>query len=184
MSTLLLTNSTKVPEEMKESMAAEAPDGAQQHRQLPPRPMQVGGLGRAAQARVQEVLAGESGQLLDGTTKSQRVEEVDRVAGMMDPATKGATTTVTPGAIILTKMTGPIRGLMHPNNSKAGDLVVEMEVKAGVMGEMVPEQGAATTGGSPKKVPAQWAGTATVTGQALDVGASQAEPTPAAVTPG
>lgn len=73
---------------------------------------------------------------------------------------------------------------MCPNRIRAGVPMVEMEVKAGVMVEMVPEQGATTTGGSPKKVPAQWAGTATATGQALDVGVSKAEPTPAAATPG
>lgn len=183
MSILLLTIGTKVPEEMRESRAAEAPDGAQQHRQLPPRPPEVGGVGRAAQAQVREVPAGESGQPLGGTAKSQQVEEVDRVAGTMDPATRGAPTTVTPGAITLTKMTGLIPGLTHPNHSRAGVPVVVMEMKAGVM-EMEPDQGAATTGGSPKKVPAQLAGTATVTAQALDVGASQAEPTPAAAIPG
>lgn len=68
--------------------------------------LQVGGVGQAAQAQVQEVLAGESGQPLGGTAKFQQVEEVGRVAGMKDPATRGATTTVTPGAITLTKMTG------------------------------------------------------------------------------
>lgn len=140
-------------------------------------------MGQAAQAQVQEVLAGESGQPLGGTAKSQRVEEVGRVAGTMDPATRGATTAATPGAITLTKMTGPIHGLMLPNRRRAGVPVVEMEVKVGVM-EMVPEQGAATIGGSPKRVPAQWAGTVTATGPALDVGASQAEPTPAAATRG
>lgn len=169
-------------------------------------------MGPAAQAPVQEVPAGESGQPLGGTAK--RVEEVGRVAGTMDPATRGATTTVTPGAITLTKMTGNytnavkgnyvphvililcltdhlycyrlglIPGLMRPSRSRAGVPTVEMEMKAGVTAEMAPEQGAAATGGSPKKVPAQLAGTATVTGPALDVGASQAEPTPAAATPG
>lgn len=75
---------------------------------------------------------------------------------------------------------------MHPNRSRVGVQIVETEVKAGVMVEMVPDQGPTTTGGSPKKVQAQWAGTgtATATGLALDVGASQAEPTPAAATPG
>lgn len=63
-------------------------------------------MGRAAQAQVQEDLAGESDQPLGGTTKSLRVEEVGRVAGTMDPATREATTPVTPGAITLTKMTG------------------------------------------------------------------------------
>lgn len=64
-------------------------------------------MGPAAQAQVQEVLAGEIDHPLDGTAKSQRVEE-DRVAGTMDSATRGATATtpVTPGAITLTKMTG------------------------------------------------------------------------------
>lgn len=41
MSILLLTISPRVPEEMKESTAAEAHAGAQQHRQLPPRPLEV-----------------------------------------------------------------------------------------------------------------------------------------------
>lgn len=80
---------------------------------------------------------------------------------------------------------GPVRGLMRPNHSRAGVPVVEMEVKAGVTVEMVPDQGPTTTGGSLKRVQAQWAGIATVTGLVLDVGASQAEPpTPAAATPG
>lgn len=142
-------------------------------------------MGQAAQALVQEVLAGENGQPLGGTAKAQRVEQVGRVAGTMDLATRGAPTTVTPGAITLTKMTGPIPGLMHPNRSRAGVPVVETEVNPGVMVEMEPEQGAATTGGSPKKVPTHRAGTTTATGQALDVGTRQAEPTPAAAaTPG
>jgi len=49
--------------------------------------------------RAQEVLTGESGTLL---------EEVDRAAGTMAPATGGTTAaaTVTPGAITQTKMTG------------------------------------------------------------------------------
>lgn len=184
MSLLLLTISTRVPEETKESIAAEAPAGAQQHRQLPLRPQEVGGVGQAAQAQVQEVLAGEIDHPLGGTAKSQRVEE-GRVAGMMDSATRGATATtpVTPGAILLTKMTGPIRGLLHPNPPHPR-YIVEMEVKAGVMVEKVPDQGPTTTGGSPKKVQAQWAGTVTATALALDVGASQVEPTPAAATPG
>lgn len=92
MSILLLTNDSKHPEETKESRAAEAPDGAQGHRQLPPRPLEVGGMGRAAQAQ-------ETGRPLGGTTKPQRVQEVDRAAGTMDPAIGGATATVTPGAI-------------------------------------------------------------------------------------
>lgn len=79
---------------------------------------------------------------------------------------------------------GPIPGLIRPNHSRAGVPVVEMEVKAGVAEEMVPEEEPTTTGGSPKKVQARWAGTVTVTGLVLDVGASQAEPTPAAATPG
>lgn len=75
---------------------------------------------------------------------------------------------------------------MHPNHSRAGVPIVEMEVKAGVMVEMVTDQGITTTGGSPKRVQAQRAGTGTVTatGLGLDVGASKAEPTPAAATPG
>lgn len=154
MSILQLTIGTKLPEETKESMVAEAPDGAQQHRQLPPRPPEVGGVGRAAQAQVQEVLVGESGRPLGGTIKAQQVEEVGRIAGTMDPATRGATT-VTPGAITITEMTGPIRGLMHPNHSKAGVPTVEMEVTAGVKVAMAPGQGATTAGESPKKLPAQ-----------------------------
>lgn len=107
----------------------------------------------------------------------------------MDPATRVATPTVTHGATILTKMTGQIPGLMHPNRSKAGVPTVEMELKGGVAVEMVPEEEPTTTGGIPKKVLAQWAGTATATGLALDVGTNQAEPTPtpppaAAATPG
>lgn len=73
---------------------------------------------------------------------------------------------------------------MHPNHSRAGVPAVGMEVRAGVVGAMVPEEEATTTGVSPKKAQAQWAGTATVTGLALDVGANQVEPTPAAATPG
>lgn len=73
---------------------------------------------------------------------------------------------------------------MHQNHSRAGVPTVEMEAKAGVIVEMVPDQGLTTTGGRTKKVQAQWAGTATATGLALDVGVSQAEPTPAAATPG
>lgn len=72
---------------------------------------------------------------------------------------------------------------MLPNRSRAGHLILEMEVKAGVM-EMLPGQGPATIGESPKKVLAQGAGTVTVTDLALDVGASQAEPTPVVATPG
>lgn len=184
MSLLLLTISTRVPGETKESIAVEAPAGAQQHRQLLPRPLEVGEVGQAAQAQVQEVQAGESDQPLVGTAKSQQVE-VDRVAGMMDPTTREATATpVTPGAITLTKKTGPIHGLMRPNHNRAGVPTVEMEVKAGVIVEMVPDQGPAAIGGNLRKVQAQWVGTATVTGLVLDVGASQAEPTPAVATPG
>lgn len=185
MSILLLTISTRVPEEMKESIVAEAPAGAQQPLQLPPRALEAGGVGQAAQVQTQEDLAGVSkDQPLGGTAKAHRMEEVGRVAGMMDPATRVVTTTVTPGATTLTKMTDPVPGLMHPNHSRAGVPIVEMEMKPGVVVEMVQDQGLATTGASPKKVQALWAGTATVTGLALDVGVSQAEPTPAAVTPG
>lgn len=70
--------------------------------------LQVGEVGQAAQAQVQGVLAGESDQPLGGTAKCQRVGEVDKVAGTMDPATREATTPVTPGAITLTKMTGNV----------------------------------------------------------------------------
>lgn len=79
---------------------------------------------------------------------------------------------------------GPIHGLTHPKCSRAGVPIVEMEVKPGVVLLMVPEQEPATTGGNLKKVQARWVGTATVTGPALDVGASQVEPTQVAVTPG
>lgn len=71
---------------------------------------------------------------------------------------------------------------MHLNSSKAGVPVLEMEMKAGVMVEMVPDQGPTTTGGNPRKVQAQLAGTVIVTGLVQVVGASQAgtTPTPAA----
>ncbi|GLD70176.1 trinucleotide repeat-containing gene 6A protein-like isoform X1, partial [Lates japonicus] len=45
----------------------------------------------------------------------------------------------------------PIPGLIRSNHSRAGVPVVEMEVKAGVVEEMVPEEEPTTTGGSPKK---------------------------------
>ena len=76
---------------------------------------------------------------------------------------------------------GLIPGLMRPSRSRTGVPTVEMEMKAGVT---APEQGATTTGGSTKKAPTRWAGTATATAPAPDVGASRAEPTPAAATPG
>lgn len=80
---------------------------------------------------------------------------------------------------------GLTHGIMHLNSSRAGVPVLEMEVKAGVMVEMVPDQGATTTGGSPKKVPAPLAGTVTATGPVQGVGVSQADPTPTpAATPG
>lgn len=185
MSTPLLSINTRVPEEMKESMVAEALAGAQHHRQLPPRRLEVGGVGQAPQAQILEVLAGESrDQPLGGTAKFHQMLEVGRGAGMTDPAIRVVTTTATPGATTLTKMTGPALGPMHPNHRRAGVPTVEMEVKPGVAVAMVPEGDPATTGGSPKKVQAQWAGTATATGLALDVGASPAGQTPAAVTPG
>lgn len=82
MSILLLTSSSRVPEEMKESKAVEAPAGAQHHRLLPPRHPEAGEVGRAAQVQIQEVLAGEiRDKPLGGTAKSQPVEEVGRVAG-------------------------------------------------------------------------------------------------------
>lgn len=60
-------------------------------------------MGQVAQAQRQEVLAGESrDKPLHGTAKAPRMEEVDRAAGMMDPATR----VVTPGTTTLTKMTG------------------------------------------------------------------------------
>lgn len=74
---------------------------------------------------------------------------------------------------------GLTHGITHLSNSRAGVPVLEMEGKVGVMVEMVPDQGPATTGWSPKKVQAQWAGTVTVTDLGQGVGASQAEPTPA-----
>lgn len=185
MSVLLLTISTRLQEETKENIVAEAPAGAQQQRQLPPRPLEAGGVGQAAQVQIQEVLAGESrDQPLGGTAKPHKTEEVGRVAGMMDPATRVVTTTVTPGATTLTKMTDPVPGRMHQNHSRAGVPIVAMEMKPGVAVEMAQDKGPATTGENPKKVQALWAGTATATGLALGVGVSQAEPTPAAVTPG
>lgn len=57
-------------------------------------------------------------------------------------------------------------------------------MKDGVAVEMDPEEEPTIIGGSVKKVQVLWAGTVTVTGLALDVGVSQAEPTPAAATPG
>lgn len=74
---------------------------------------------------------------------------------------------------------GLTHGITHLNNSRAGVPVLEMEGKDGVMVEMLPDRGPTTTGGSPKRVQAQWAGTVTVIGQVQGVGASQAEPTPA-----
>lgn len=70
------------------------------------------------------------------------------------------------------------------SSSRAGEAAAEVEAMAVAMVEMAPEEVPATTGVSPRKVRGQWAGTATVTALALDVGVSQAEPTPAAVTPG
>lgn len=65
---------------------------------------------------------------------------------------------------------------MRPNLSRAGIPIVEMAMNAGVMVAMATEEGAETTGGgSLKKAPTQWAGT--TTGQVLDVGVSQTEPT-------
>lgn len=73
---------------------------------------------------------------------------------------------------------GLTHGVMHLNSSRAGVPILEMQVKAGVIVEMVPDQGPTTTGGNPKKVQALLAGTVTVTGLGQGVGASQAEPTP------
>lgn len=176
MSILLTVSSRVVPEGMIGSQTVEALAGAQQHQQHLPSPLEVGVVGRA---QVQEALAGESSQPLDGTANPQQQQELDRVAGMMDPATKlAATAAVTPGATTSTKTTGPTLGLMPPNRSRAGAQTVE--VRAGVL----VDQGEATTGGSPRKVQAQWVGTATATARALDVGVSQAGPTPAAATLG
>lgn len=186
MSIPLQTISTRVPEETKESIAVEALDGAKQHkpRQLPLSLLAVGEVVQGAQAQVLEVPVGESrDQPLGGIAKARQVEAMGRVDGMMDPATRGATT-VTPGATTSTKTTDLIPGLMRPISSRAGVPMVEKEVRAGALVEMAPEQGLATIGGSPKKVLTQWAGTATVIDLAPDVGASQVEPIPAAVTPG
>lgn len=57
-------------------------------------------------AQVQEALAGESSQPLDGTASPQQLEELDRVAGMMAPATNLTTTAATPGATASTKTIG------------------------------------------------------------------------------
>lgn len=57
-------------------------------------------------------------------------------------------------------------------------------MKPGEEVETVPKPRLTTTGASPKKAPAQWGGTATATALAPDVGVSQAEPLPAAATPG
>lgn len=121
-----------------------------------------------------QVLDGEITQPL-GTAKLQEMAKAT-VAGMMALAIRVATTPAIPGAI--TNLTGLTHGIMHLNSSRAGVPVLEMEVKAGVMVEMVPDQGPTTTGGSPRKVRAQLAGTVTVTGLGQGVGASQAEPTP------
>lgn len=69
--------------------------------------LQVGGVGQANQALMWEVLAGESrDHHLGGTAKSQQVELVGRVAGMIVPTTKEAIPIVTLGATTLTKMIG------------------------------------------------------------------------------
>lgn len=175
--------STRVPEEKIESIVG-ALAGAQEHRQLLPRTLEAGEVGRATWALILEALGGENSETrLVGTTKLQGVEE-GKAVGMMDPAIRAITTILTPGATTSTKMTGPILGLIHPSHSRAGEATVEVGVKAGVVVEIVPEEGPAITGENLKKVPAQWVGTVTATGPAPDVGASQVEPTPAAVTPG
>lgn len=71
--------------------------------------------------------------------------------------------------------------LLSSPSSRAG---VAAMVTAGVVEEMAPGEGPATTGVSPRKEMGLRAGTAIATGLALDVGANRAEPTPAAVTPG
>lgn len=50
MSILQITIRTRAPGEMKESLAVEAPAGAKRHRQLPPRHLEAGVVGQAAQA--------------------------------------------------------------------------------------------------------------------------------------
>lgn len=173
--------STRVPEEKKESIVGVLA-GAQEHRQLLRRTLEAGEVGRAARALILEALGGESrGPRLLGTAKLQGVE--GKAVGMMDPAIRGIII-LTPGATTSTKMTGPILGLMHLSHSRAGEATVEVGVKAGVVVEIVPEEGPVITGENLKKVLAQWAGTVTATGLALDVGVSQVEPTPAVVTPG
>lgn len=175
--------STRFPEEKTESIVG-ALAGAQEHRQLLPRTLEAGGVGRATRALILEALGGESRDpRLVGIAKLQGVEE-GKAVGMMDPAIRGIIIILTPGATTSTKMTGPILGLMHPSHSRAGEATVEVGVKAGVVVEIVPEEGPVITGEKLKKVPAQWAGTVTATGPALDVGVNQVEPTPAAVTPG
>lgn len=178
MSILIETISTRVPESKKENIAAEALAGAQQHQhqQLPRRRLeiQVGEVVQVTRAKMQAILVGESRENPpDGTTKARQMEATGRVPGMMDRATRGTTTSVTPGATTSTKTTDPIPGQMDPNRSRAGAPV-----------EMVSEEGLTATGGSLKKVLAQLAGTVTATDPALGVGVSQVEPTPAAATPG
>lgn len=130
--------SHRVLKQMNKSILA----GAQQHQQCPPRPLQAGGVGRAMQALNQ---AGENKDPpLVGTAKFQEMEEVGRVAGMMD-------LTATPGATTSTKTTGPILGLMHPSLSRPG---METVVKAGEAMEKLQEPELATTGGILQKVQA------------------------------
>lgn len=163
MSLLHKISHSKGQEEMIKSILV----GALQHLP-PPRPLQDG----AMQALDQS--GANKDPPLVGTA---RPLETVVIAGMMD------LTTVTPGATATTKTTGPIRGLMHLCLSlcRAG---MEILMKAGVTMERLRDQEPATTGVIPPKVPALWAGTATVTAQALGVGVSPVGPTPAAVIHG
>lgn len=107
--------------------------GAPQHLP-PPRHLQDGAMQALDQA------GANKDPPLVGTA---RLQEMVVVAGMMDP------TTVTPGATASTKMTGPIRGLMHLNLCRAG---MEILVKAGVTMEKLQDQESTTTGVIPPKV--------------------------------
>lgn len=145
--------STRVPEEKKESIVGGLA-GAQEHLQLLLRTLEAGEVGLATRALIPEALGGESRDpRLVGTAKLQGVEE-GKAVGMMDPAIRGIII-LTPGATTSTKMTGQILGLMHPSHSRAGEATVEVGVKAGVVVEIVPEEGPVITGENLKKVPAQ-----------------------------
>lgn len=115
---------TKFSEEMIESILVQPQAGDQLHRQRLPRHQEAGEEGQATQAWIRDVLAGESrGRTLVGT-KSSQMEEVGRVTGMMDPATKVAI--ITPGRTTLTRMTDPTPGLMALSHSRDGVPMVGM----------------------------------------------------------